>query len=349
LFTILFVFIASVGGVFWYYKSNKWSKEKLMFEILGPEVMQSGDEVDYLVRLKNNDKFSLEEVELVFEYPSQAIPVNYEEQRVVQEIDDIYPGEERTISFRARVFGRENDVLEAKTLITYKPKNLKARYDRESSFVGQISFVPMTFEFDLPLKVEQTEQMEISLNYFSNIDYLLESLRLRVFYPEGFTFSSSKPRAIDETEWDLPSLSQANGGRVEIKGSLEGSEGSRKVFKAQLGILLKDQFVVLKEAQESVEIIEPSLYISQLINSSQNYIAQTDDLLHYEIFFKNIGRKPIQKKFLFVRLEGEFFDLSSLRSINGGIGKGDNSIIWDWKNVPSLRFLDVEEEGKVEF
>ena len=38
-----------------------------------------------------------------------------------------------------------------------------------------------------------------------------------------------------------------------------------------------------------------------------------------------------------------------MKTTNGEVGRGDNSIIWDWKTVTDLRYLDPGEEGKVEF
>jgi hypothetical protein len=344
---ILFAVVGAVG--FWYWQKNQYSREILKLEILGPEGVQAGDEVEYLVRFKNNGKVRLENPELIFEYPRHSIPQGEKSLRVIKKIDDIYPGEERIESFKARVFGKENDVLEAKAYLSYQPKNLTARYESKTSFTSQIKFVPLTFEFDLPLKAENGEEIKFSLNYFSNIDYILDNLRVRAEYPDGFHFIGANPKPLDGNIWDLPALSQADGGRIEIDGTIGGQEGEQKIFRAQLGIIRDNEFWPLKETAQSVQITEPSLYISQLINGSQNYIANPGDLLHYEIFFKNIGKKPIQKKFLFSKLEGELFDLSSLKSEKGEIGRGDNSVLWDWKQVSTLRFLEPDEEGKVEF
>lgn len=349
---IIFIIVLFAGvGItgFWYWQKNQYSKEILKLEILGPEAAQAGDEVEYLVRFKNNGKVRLENSELIFEAPEHSIPQDFSAQRITKQLEDIYPGQEQIFSFKVRVFGKENETLVAKAWVNYQPKNLKARYESKTSFTTQIKFVPLTFEFDLPLKVEKDEKVEFSLNYFSNINYLLEDLRVKIEYPEGFEFLSASPQPLDETEWNISLLAQADGGRIEIKGVTRGEEGTQKIFRAKLGLVRDGQFWLLKETARALEIIEPSIYISQLINDSPNYMANAGDLLHYEIFFRNIGQKAIQKKFLFVELEGEFFDLESLKSEKGEYGRGDNTIIWDWKVVPALRFLDAAEEGKVEF
>jgi len=346
-FLLAMALLAAIA--FWYWRGNIYSKEILKVEILGPEQIQAGDEINYTVKFKNNGKVRLEAAELVFEYPGNASPIEDTQQRINKKLEDIYPGEERTATFKAIAIGKENDTLQATALITYNPKNLKSRYESKTNLTTKITFVPMTLEFDLPVKAEQGGDLSFTVNYFSNINFALENLHLKMVYPSGFTFQSANPKGLDVIEWSLPTLTQANGGRVNIQGQLSGTQGERKVFKVQIGIIKDSGFMVLKEVQGSIEISEPSVFISQMINGSQAGSVGVGDLLHYEIYFKNIGATALEKKFLLVRLNSDFFDLSSLKTENGSIGQGDNSIIFDWQDIQSLRFLDASDEGKVEF
>jgi hypothetical protein len=345
---IAFFLVIGLSG-FWYYQKNDYSKEILKLEILGPEYAQAGEEIEYLVTYKNNGDVVLENPELIFQFPDNSILENEEELRVTKKTEDLYPGEERSFRFTAHLLGRENETVEAQAWLSYQPKNLNARYESKTSFTTQIRFVPLTFEFDLPSKIETGQELYFSLNYFSNCQCQLSNLRVKIEYPEGFTFKDASPNALDKTEWDIGYLLQADGGQIEIAGDIRGDTGDQKIFRAKLGIYEEGNFIVLKEAAQSLKIVEPSLYISQTINNSPDYTANPGDMLHYEVFFKNIGDSPFQKKFMLVKLEGEGFDLETLRSNNGESGPGDNSIIFDWRRVPALSYLDAGEEGKVEF
>ena len=344
---VLFLGVGLTG--LWYYQKNDYSKEILKIEILGPEYAQAGEEIEYLVRYKNNGNVVLEDPELIFEYPKYSLLQDSEELRRTKKVEDIYPGEEKSVKFKSRLLGKENEIVIAQAWLSYQPKNLKARYESKTTFSTQIKFVPLTFEFDLASKIETGQELQFSLNYFSNFDCELSDLRIKINYPDGFLFKNALPQALEETEWEIASLFQASGGRIKILGEIEGETGDQKVFRGELGVYREGEFIVLKEAAQSIQIIEPAIYISQMVNNSPDYIANPGDLLHYEIFFKNIGRKSFNKKFLLVRLEGEIFDLETLRSDKGEAGPGDNSIIFDWKNVPKLSFLDAGDEGKVEF
>lgn len=350
IFFLFLVLAITAGAAFWYWQKNQFSKEEFKVEISGPALAQASEEISYAVRLKNNGRFRVEAPEFSFNFPKNAVPSDDKPMRITQQLEDIYPGEERTFEFKARLFGKKNETVEAKAVVTYQLKNLKNRYESKTGLATQINLVPLNFEFDMPARVETGEKVNFTLNYFSSMDYPLENLRVRIEYPSGFKFSKSKPVALDEKEWKISNLVLTDGGRIEISGSLDGGEGDQKIFKAQLGFISQDgEFVLLQEAAQVIKIASATLNISQAINGSPNYIANVGDVLHYEILFKNIGQKPMQNKFLMAKLEGDFFDLSSIKLQNGEMASGDNSIIWDGKNVSALKFLEAGEEGRVEF
>ena len=349
--TILIIILTLGLGVvgYWYYQKNLYSKDILRLEILGPETAEMGEDVEYIVKYKNNGNVRLEDAKLIFEYPEYSLVGQEESLRVEKDLDDIYPGEEKSFQFSARLLGKEKEIKTANAFLFYHPKDLKAQYESKTSLITKIDFVPLTFEFDLSSKVSSQKEISFAINYFSNIDYPLSDLRIKIEYPSGFEFSESQPQSLEKIEWEIGSLSKAEGGRIKIKGKLKGEVGEQKTFQATLGVWKEGEFILLKEAIKSVEIIEPSLYITQEINGSSKYIANPGDSLHYEIFFKNIGEDAFEKLFLVVKLEGDAFDLESLKTSQGEYKAGDNSIVWDWREVSNLRFLDAQEEGVIEF
>ena len=247
------------------------------------------------------------------------------------------------------MFGKEGDLKTAKVWISYQPKNLSARYESETSFTTKIKAIPLTFDFDIPSRIEANKDFEFSINYYSILDYPLSNLTIKTEYPEGFEFISSKPDSLSKNEWDILVLNKAEGGRVAIKGKISAELGEHRVFKASLGFWRDGEFILLKEIAKGVEITKPFISIFQEINSQKNYIASLGDMLHYEIYFRNIGEEPFKDLFLVARLDGKAFDFNSIKTSNGDFELGDNTIVWDGKSVSKLNFLDQGEEGKIEF
>ena len=347
---ILGIVLGALG--FWYWQRNPYSKEVLRLEILGSEQAIFSQEVEYTVKYKNNGNVRLEEPRLIFEFPEYTLleeGVLRRQEMGPEELGDIYPGEEKTFKFKGRLIGKENEAKTAKVWLNYQPKNLQARYESVSTFSTVIKSVPLTFDFDLSSKVEAGRDFRFSLNYFSNLDYLLTDLWVKVEYPSGFEFLASTPKSLEKTEWEIPLLNKAEGGRIEITGKLSGEIKEQKIFKATLGLWQEDEFILLKEITRGVEITRPHLSVFQQINGQKQYVANPGDLLHYEIFFRNIGEEPFKDLFLVTTLNSKAFDFGSVRVNNGQFSKGDNSVIWDWRDVEKLSFLGQGEEGKVEF
>ena len=349
---IILLTLALGAAGFWYWQKNPYSKEILKIEIIGPTEAVISEEVEYTVKLKNNGNVRLEEARLIFEFPEHTLfeeGLSRRQEIGPEELGDIYPGDEKTFKFKGRFFGKEGEAKTVKALASFRPKDLKARYDRETTFTTVIKEIPLTFDFDIPSKVEVERDFRFSLNYYSSLNYPLSNLGIRIEYPLDFEFLESDPPGLGKTEWEIPLLNPAEGGRVEIKGRLSGETGQQKTFRASLGIWLEDEFILLKEISKSVEIDRPGLFVSQRINDQSQYIASSGDLLHYEIFFRNIGKEPFLDLSLVTTLEGTGFDFETVKSDLGQFNKGDSFIVWDSRDVSNLKFLDQGEEGRVEF
>lgn len=352
-FLIILAALIGIGGFFWYWQGNSYSKEILRLEILGPSEVILGQEVEYVIKYKNSGNFRLDDPELIFKPPEYS----FKDEKIFgrqilgpeQLGQAIYPGEERTFSFKIRLLGREGDIKIAKAFLSYQPKDLKARYESTTSFTTTIKSAPIAFEFDLLSKIESGKDFVFRMNYFSNVDYLLTDLRVQIDYPLGFEFIESTPKSLDKAEWEIPVLNKSEGGRIEISGRLSGGVGEAKIFKAKLGIWKENEFILLKEITRGVEIIKPSLYLRQEVNGNPQYVAIPGDWLHYEIYFKNIGEDNLNNLFMINQLEGEAFDFYTIKSAFGNFQSGDNSIIFDWKRISKLQYLAPMEEGKVDF
>ena len=223
---------------------------------------------------------------------------------ITQNLNDIYPGDEELVKIKARLLGKEDDLKTAKASLSYTPKNLTVRYESDTTFTTKIDTVPITLDFDLPTKVEKAKDLQYSINYFSNVDYPLEKLSLKVDPVSGFDFKSSDPKSLDNSEWKLDTLNKAQGGRISITGQVSADTESKLTFSVSLGIWQNGNFVVIKQATHDVEVIQPLLFISQQVNGSSNYVASPGGLLHYQIFFRNIGSTPFDNLFMVAKLDG---------------------------------------------
>src|SRR3990167_1503676 len=346
----IFLILIIIGGFlgFWLYRSNIFSREVLKLEILGPDTVKMGDEIEYTVKYKNNGNSVLQEPKLIFEFPEHSLTEDGKT-RFVQDLKDIYPGDEDFVKFKTRLLGSENSLKVARSWLSYMPRNLTVRFESNTTFTTKIDSVPITLDFDLPSKAERGKEIQYSLNYFSNVDFPLENLSIKIDSITGFQLESSTPPSLDKSEWKIPTLNKAQGGRITVQGRITGDPGQNLNFAARLGMWRDGEFVLIKDTSKEVSIVEPLIFMSQRINGYPNYVASPGEKLHYEIFFRNIGSTPFDNLFLLTKLDGQAIDMQSIKSLTGEVRADDRLIAWDQKQVPELKYLAPQQEGKVEF
>lgn len=349
IFIIISFLLVAIGFAgFWFYRYKIFSKEVLRIEIFGPETAKVGEEIEYTVKYKNNGNFVLENPKLNFELPDYSLTED-SKIRFSQEIKDIYPGEEGAVKFKGFLLGKEGDIKIAKARISYAPKNLSARYESETTFATKIETVSLSLNFDMPSKVEKSKEFSYSLNYFSNIDYPLENLSVKIEQANGFDLMSSDPVSLDNLEWKINTLNKSEGGRISIKGGIFSGQESVLIFSANLGVWQDGKFIIIKETQREIQVIQPLIFISQQINGFSDYVASPGETLRYEIFIRNIGSSSFDNLFVISRIDGSALDLSTLKSFDGQARSNDNMIIFDYKQIPRLQILNPKEEVRVEF
>ena len=269
LFTILIILVVGSFGIFWLYRAQIFSKQVLYLEVQGPDTAKMGEEVQYIVKYKNQGNFILQDPVLVFRFPDNVITADGKT-RVTKSLDDLLPGSEQYLAFKARLLGKENDLQAVHVSLAYTPKNLSARYESDTTFTTKIESVPITLTYDLPTKIEHGQEITYDINYFSNVDYLLQNISIKADFVQGFTIKSATPASLDKVEWKIGELKKGQGGRITITGTVDGSANTPLQFSVHLGMRLGGRFVILKDAAQEVGLAVPlpKLSILQLAESS---------------------------------------------------------------------------------
>ncbi len=345
--TILFLFLIVALLGLWFWIRNPFSQEAIKLEITAVREADLFEEVKYQVRYRNNGNIRIDDATLIFQFPRLTIVGEDLSLRNEIEIGSIYPGEERTLEFSGRLVGKENEAKKAEVSLAYRPKNISALYESSTSFSTNIKSVPISFEIEIPSQLSVERVFNFSVDYFSRLEYPLSDLKIQINYPSNFVFLESNPRGVENNEWVIPLLNRTEGGRVEIRGEFKEEAEGNKFFEASLGLWREGEFVVLKEITKGTKISDPDLYIFQRVNNRDEYTANPGEMLHYEIFFRNIGKDPFSRLSLISRLQGGFFDADSIMVMDGRQSNSD--LMWDWREISKLEYLDKGEEGLVEF
>lgn len=345
---------------YFFYQRNVFGQDRIRFEITAPDMVSAGEEVEYVVRYRNNSDTRLEEVVLIFEYPENSLPIEKEDDENIKKrgtlrrevnVGELNPGEEKTSIFKAILLGKEGSSFTTNASIRYVPKNLAARYESKREHVAVIDKVPIAFDLQIPTTVDPDRENSFRLRFSSEINHPLTDLEIRFTYPSGFRFIRSTPKTEVEGKniWTWSVLNKGDDGTIDVDGVLMGDPGDAKIFNAVMGVYIEDNFILLKEASRGTAISRSNLLLDMQVNGRDDYVASPGELLHYEIFFRNIGKETLEELFLLVDLDGNTLNLNQVEPREGRFQEERGAIIWSHTFDYSLLSLKENEEGRVEF
>jgi len=351
LISILALILISITVYFFFFR-NVFSTENISLQISGPEEVISGKNITWLVTIVNNSETKVEQLNLIFEYPSGVFDKNNSvKRRESKAIEKLLPKQEINESFSGKIFGVKEEIKEAKAYLTYIPAGLSTTFENRTSFSTRISETSIIFSMGLPKKINPQEEFLMSLGWQSGFTFPLENVQVRLYLPEDFERTSLKlqgEEAQDKTIiFNMGVLNEDEGGQIKIKGKIEGEIGDQKLFRAEFGMfdVRIYEFVSFAIVEKSIKIVSSTLDVFRRVNGNYNYIASPGETLNYIIEFKNTGEDIYRNLSLEIELQSNVLDLSSIQAA-GGKTEG-KKIIFSSKDFPDLLFLGPYGEGEL--
>jgi len=335
--------------VVWVYYWTPFDQTKVEFAISGPESVVSGEEIMYIVKIKNTTKISLNDIKLTFYWPANTILEDGNELTSTMNVDALSAGQEKEIDFKGKLIGEKGSGKEIGASLSYQPENLKARFEKEASFATNILAVPLVLNFDVPSKVSNGQQITISLGYINDSDSTFDNLVMKIEYPEGFKVSSVYPQP-QENVWQIGTLQARAEGKILLTGTIEGERGDTKNFRGYLGVVKNDNFAAYADTTKSLQISLPALSLDQSINNLNSYIANPGETLNYSIKYHNnstVGIPAVKVTCKFDTRSLDFYSLDLKNKGNFDINAG--TITWDQTTAPELELVNAGQSGELNF
>lgn len=361
---IIFLILAVLSvGIYFFFFRNTFSTENVVVKIDTSKEASSGEEISWIVSVKNNSNIEIQNINLNFEYPSGTFDKEGSiKKREEIQINSILPQQEKTENFSGVVFGKKNEKKEPKASITYNPRGFSTEFQNETTAVTIITNSLITFNMKIPEKVDKGQEFTIVLSWQSGFSSPLENVQVKLSLPDGFIRTSGitdneRPENVAEGEetfqskiiFDVGTLNEGEGQKVEIKGKLSGEIDDEKMFKAEIGKFDEElyEFIPLALKESSVKIISSTIEVFRKINGQANYFPVPGEKLSYIVTFKNAGEEIYRDMSLTVELESDYIDFSTLKCQGGQVS--GNKIIFSSENIPELLYLGPYDEGNVGF
>ncbi|TSC74341.1 MAG: hypothetical protein G01um101433_1073 [Parcubacteria group bacterium Gr01-1014_33] len=365
----LFFILGGALFVFFYISTRG---QEARVEIHARETVESGEVITIPVSFKNTSGSQLEGAEFTLVLPEGTLIYEGVEShpaplRITQKIGSISPGEERTLEFKTRIFGREGEEKQIEAVLMYQPARINARFSSRNAQKITISRVPLALSWSIPNTVARNQEVEITLHYASSAELAFSDLSVRLEYPPGFLFISADPKPdVGDAIWQIGMLDPASEGKITVRGEITGEEGEIKPFRSFLGVFdaSTKEWTSYLETSSDTKIAVAPLFVEGSINESRDTRIIPGERMRGVIRYKNNTDARMKNVFVRAILQdfpkgstapfsapGQgFLNFKELSIENGGVFDGSaRAIVWGPSGTDALKEIAPGQEGELTF
>lgn len=361
LLILLVVVLVVCVGVYVSFKMGhkSFSDEYVSVQVTAPQTVTSGEEINVLFEYYNNNPVSLYDVNMEIFFPNNFVFSSSDQELKGENgyytfsIPEIKP----KTSVRLRVFGRLIGYLQTEGVFSsnlfYKSENFNAKFKSQGSGTVIINFIPVSLNINSLDEIKNNSQLELSLVYKNNSLRKFPKAKLHIAIPDGFRdYHSDSVYTVDTEKSDTIIFAADNieiGEQRMIKlNGVANSANDVLSFNAKLFFLEEnEEFFPYINITKNITLQAPEISITQWVNNSGVYVADKNEMLDYEITFKNQSNNVFNLGSVSSILEGPF-DLNTITFLGDhrGVVK-NNEIIWGELDV--LKNFKPGDEGVVSF
>jgi len=349
---IIFLLIVIAGIAFlkgWF----SFSKTKVELEINGPDRIASGEEVEFEVRYHNNNRVSLNNAELVVNYPQGAYSFQGEElTQQVFDLGNIPAKQEQTQKLKLRLAGEKGSIKTLRARLSYQPENISSGFENTASLRTEIQSTLIGLYLTIPQEAINGEEINYIIDYLNNADERFQDLRVELIYPSGFSFQQAEPEpVVGNNIWEIEELEPDQRGTIKVSGTLEGLQGEKKILKTFVNKVKNGKSLQYTQVSSTTKISSSPLLLSVSLNNEQEVDnVNPGERLKYKIEFKNNTDIALSQLILEADLKGGGFDFQDLNLQEKGFFDSlNNTITWSAADVSSLALLPPNQSGEVNF
>lgn len=363
IFAVSLTFFIVAGGLAGYMLLNKKqaiSPDNVSISVFGPVSMGSGDVLSLQVLIENKNSVSLQNADLLVEFPEGARYPNQSDKkfdRFHKTLGVIAPGEVRTETIKAMLLGEEKNVENITITTDYQIEGSDAKFVKNKAYSITLTAPALAVKTDLLKEATAGQEVVLSTDIESNSPSLLKGALLQIDYPQGFVFESATPDpSFDNNAWKLGEMALGDKRHIEIKGIIHGEDAQEKVFRIYTGITKSETTAafdtVFSSLQSGLVIKKPFLGVGITVNGSTdpNFVFDKRPSGDVSILWKNNLPDKITDGQIEVSLKGATINRNTIMLRDGGFYRSvDDVLFWDQRTSESLRVIPAGEKSSVGF
>jgi len=347
---IIVILVIILGYFLWGILTN----EGIVFSILGPDNVESGEIREFHLEYANNSRATLEDCSIEINLPEGIIlRENPSKKTIVLNIGEISSKVSGDKIIDLMITGEPKTAKNIEATFNYRPKGLSSSFSKKDIKIILLSSSSFNLEINVPKQIFVDQIFPFEINWANLTQQTFENIELRIEWPTGFSFESANPDVTKEegsnNKWVMGIVGASGQGKINVEGAISGQDGETKRIVLTLGLAQNNNFLPLAKTEGFLSLISNPLKISAFVNGDTNYNADLEEKLDFTINYENDYSSSLRDLKITTQLNGDTFDFFTLKAPNGVFSPRLQTITWTGARVKELYVLNPSEKGTLNF
>lgn len=342
IFFLLLISGATVAGFFIFGRPGPGSSNRVDLKIQAPFEISSGEEIEYLVEIKNKEVVALEKINLLLQYPfgfeyqsATVNPVN--ETKNSFPLPDLAAGQDYQLTVKGRLVGEVNETKNIEAILDYQPANFNSNFQIKKTALSLIKDSIIGLTLDYPPTIIDSQSFLLKIKYKNNQPTDQQNVRLVLEPADGFIIETTSTTPVNgEWYWQKDWLAAGQEEEILVKGHFDKTAAVSNKITVKVGFMENEALQVITYQRVTLSIINPAVEFKLTLNDQENLaMVNWNEELNYKISIKNNSSDfTIPQANLQLKLPVALLDKNSLQEDNGavwtteGLVWGESSKIW---------------------
>lgn len=309
--------------------------------------------------IQNTNQISIEDAELVLEYPigtSTADSVTEEVRRKRVTLGNLEAGGYVQHTEQVRFFGKSDERIMVNVVLEYKVPSSNAIFEIPRQIEVGLSSAPVRISVDAleSLTAGQTVTFDVTIE--SNAAEALENVMIVAEYPFGFSFIDTDfDTVLNNNTWRIDTLKPNESKEFQVRGTLAGQNNEERRFFFNVGVESTEEEntigLALNGLEHFVKISKPFLDFDLLFGgeSADVFVRSSEDVLDGKIILRNTTNQAIRDAEILLTLNEPIFDKFRVRPQNGFFDSQNGILKWNKQTLEQLSFIAPGEIKELSF
>lgn len=362
IFSLIFFILALAYVSYMFFgKGNMVSNKNIEISILGNAFVAGGEDLPLQIEIINKNNAALELVDLIVEYP-KGYNSNFSSEfkdveRIRTSLGTIPAGGIKNENLKIVLFGEQGSVQQIKVTVEYRLEASNSIFYKEKLYDISINSTPINLSLDAPIEISSNQDVVLNIKSTLNSSKAVSNMLIRVDYPLGFQFTSSKPEpSFGNNIWNLGDLSPGAENNISITGKMidvfDGEEKNFKIFSGSQSQNDKSSIgIVFNSLGHKILIKKPFIEAKLFVNGvyEKEYAVNSKTPIIGNIHWANNLDTKINDLEIKVKISGNIFDRKKVQATNGFYDSLEDTIIWNKNYLNNFREISPGESGSVGF